>query len=188
MVPLGAGLPDGLFESDGMLTKREIRAVTLSSLAPRAGERLWDIGTGSGSVAIEWLLTHPANRACAVERRDDRAARARENAAALGVPRLQVVTGEAPAALATLPPPDAVFVGGGIAAIGVLEAAWRALPPGGRLVANSVTLDSDLVLGAFVGETGGTLTRLSVERLDRIGEMRGFRPAMTVTQLRAAKP
>ena len=188
VVPLGAGLPDGLFETDGMLTKREIRAVTLSSLAPRAGERLWDIGTGSGSVAIEWLLAHPANRACAVERRGDRAARARENAAALGVPRLQVVVGEAPAALATLPPPDAVFVGGGIAAIGVLEAAWRALPPGGRLVANSVTLDSDLALGAFVGETGGTLTRLSVERLDRIGGMRGFRPAMTVTQLRAAKP
>lgn len=187
-IPVGAGLDDGWFESDGMLTKREIRAVTLSSLAPRAGDLLWDIGTGSGSVAIEWLLAHPANRAIGVERREDRASRARENAIALGVPRLEVVVGEAPVALDSLPEPDAVFVGGGLAREGVLEAAWQALPPGGRLVANSVTLESDLLLGAFVGKAGGTLTRLSVERLDRIGEMRGFRPAMTVTQLRAIKP
>ncbi len=187
-IPVGAGLDDGWFESDGMLTKREIRAVTLSSLAPRAGDLLWDIGTGSGSVAIEWLLAHPANRAIGVERREDRASRARENAIALGVPRLEVVVGEAPVALDSLPEPDAVFVGGGLAREGVLEAAWQALPPGGRLVANSVTLKSDLLLGAFVGKAGGTLTRLSVERLDRIGEMRGFRPAMTVTQLRAIKP
>ncbi len=187
VVPLGTGLPDALFETDGMLTKREIRAVTLSSLAPRAGERLWDIGAGSGSVAIEWLLAHKANRAVAIERREDRANRARENAAALGVPRLEIVAGEAPAALAGLPPPDAAFVGGGIAG-GVLEAAWRALPPGGRLVANGVTLEGELALGGFARETGGTLTRLSVERLDRIGTMQGFRPAMTVTQLRATKP
>ena len=187
VIPVGAALDDGLFESDGMLTKREIRAVTLSSLAPRAGELLWDIGTGSGSVAIEWLLSHPANRAIGVERREDRAARARRNAAALGVPRLEVVEGEAPRALGSLPVPDGVFVGGGIAREGVLETAWNALSTGGRLVANSVTLESDLVLGAFVGKSGGTLTRLSVERLDRIGEMRGFRPAMTVTQLRATK-
>lgn len=187
-IPVGAGLDDGWFESDGMLTKREIRAVTLSSLAPRAGDLLWDIGTGSGSVAIEWLLAHPANRAIGVERREDRASRARKNAIALGVPRLEVVVGEAPVALDSLPEPDAVFVGGGLAREGVLEAAWQALPPGGRLVANSVTLKSDLLLGAFVGKAGGTLTRLSVERLDRIGEMRGFRPAMTVTQLRAIKP
>ena len=171
-----------------MLTKREIRAVTLSSLAPRAGERLWDIGAGSGSVAIEWLLAHPANRAVGVERRNDRAARARKNAAALGVPHLEIVVGEAPGAMASLPAPDAVFIGGGIAGEGVLAAAWRALPSGGRLVANSVTLESELALGAFVGPAGGTLTRLSVERLDRIGGMQGFRPAMTVTQLRATKP
>ena len=187
VIPLAGGLDDRLFETDGMLTKREIRAVTLSSLAPLAGERLWDVGAGSGSVAIEWLLAHPANRACAVERRDDRAARARENAAALGVPRLEVVVGEAPAALAALPAPDAVFVGGGIGT-DVLETAWRSLPPGGRIVANSVTLESDLVLGEFVRKTGGSLIRLSVERLDRIGDKQGFRPAMTVTQLRARKP
>ena len=188
IIPVGAGLDDALFETDGMLTKREIRAVTLSSLAPRAGDLLWDIGTGSGSVAIEWLLAHPANRAIGVERREDRAARARQNAVALGVPRLQVIVGEALGALASLPAPDAVFVGGGVAGDGTLEAAWDTLSSGGRLVANSVTLESDLVLGGFVGKAGGTLTRLSVERLDRIGEMQGFRPAMTVTQLRATKP
>ena len=187
-IPVAAGLADRLFETEGMLTKREIRAVTLSSLAPRAGELLWDVGTGSGSVAIEWLLAHRANRAVGVERRDDRAALARKNAAALGVPRLEVVAGEAPRVLADLPPPNAVFVGGGIANSGVLEAAWRALPPGGRLVANSVTLESDLAVGAFVQEAGGALTRLSVERLDRIGGLHGFRPAMTVTQFRAVKP
>ncbi len=187
VIPAASGLPDGLFESDGMLTKREIRAVTLSSLQPRAGGLLWDIGAGSGSVAIEWLLAHPANRAVAVERRADRAARARRNAAALGVPRLEVVQGEAPGALASLPPPDAVFVGGGLAGGGVLEAAWDALGPGGRLVANSVTLDGDLVLGGFAAGTGGALIRLAVERLDRIGGLRGFRPAMTVTQLQATR-
>ncbi|MDE0149300.1 MAG: precorrin-6y C5,15-methyltransferase (decarboxylating) subunit CbiE [Rhodospirillaceae bacterium] len=188
IVPAGASLADSLFETDGMLTKREIRAVTLSSLAPRVGELLWDIGTGSGSVAIEWLLAHPANRAVGIERRADRAALARKNAAALGVPRLEIVVGAAPGALSGLPAPDAIFVGGGLSDASVLEAAWRALPRGGRLVANSVTLDSDQVLGAFVKENDAALTRLSVERLDRIGGLQGFRPAMTVTQLRAVKP
>ena len=188
VVPVAGGLADRLFETDGMLTKREIRAVTLSSLAPRAGELLWDIGTGSGSVAIEWLLAHPANRAVGIERRGDRAALARKNAAAFGVPRLEIVVGVAPGALSGLPAPNAIFVGGGIASEGALEFAWRALPRGGRLVANSVTLDSDLVLSAFVKENDATLTRLSVERLDRIGGLQGFRPAMTVTQLRAVKP
>ena len=187
IVPAGAGLADRLFETDGMLTKREIRAVTLSSLAPRAGELLWDIGAGSGSIAIEWLLAHPANCAVGIERRKDRAALARKNAAALGVPRLEIVPGEAPGALEGLSAPDAVFVGGGIATGGALGAAWRALRPGGRLVANGVTLDSDLALGAFAKESGGTLTRLSVERLGRIGGVQGFRPAMTVTQLLAIK-
>ncbi|MYF08087.1 MAG: precorrin-6Y C5,15-methyltransferase (decarboxylating) subunit CbiT, partial [Rhodospirillaceae bacterium] len=188
VVPAGAGLADSLFETDGMLTKREIRAVTLSSLAPRAGELLWDIGTGSGSVAIEWLLAHPANRAVGIERRADRAALARKNAVALGVPRLEIVIGAAPGALGGLPAPNAIFVGGGVSDANVLGAAWCALTRGGRLVANSVTLDSDRVLGAFVKENDATLTRLSVERLDRIGGLQGFRPAMTVTQLRAVKP
>ena len=188
VIPQAPGLDDYLFENDGMLTKREIRAMTLSSLAPRAGDLLWDIGTGSGAVAIEWLLAHPANRAIAIEHHEDRAALAQKNAAALGVPHLQVVIGRAPAALADLENPQAIFIGGGLSQEGVFEAAWDRLQSGGRLVANSVTMESDAVLTKAVGETGGALTRASIERLDQIGRMHGYRPAMTVTQLRAIKP
>jgi precorrin-6Y C5,15-methyltransferase (decarboxylating) len=187
VIPLAPGLPDAFFEHDGQITKREIRAVTLSALAPRAGEVLWDIGCGSGSVAVEWSLRHPANRAIGVEARGDRAARAARNALSLGVPAMRVVTGEAPAALAGLPAPDAVFVGGG-ARVGVLDAAWAALRSGGRLVANAVTIETEALLFAAQHRRGGTLTRLSVDRLDGIGAMRAFRPAMTVTQWVVTKP
>ncbi|MBV9117769.1 MAG: precorrin-6y C5,15-methyltransferase (decarboxylating) subunit CbiE [Acetobacteraceae bacterium] len=187
IVPLTPGLPDAFFEHDGQITKREIRAVTLSALAPRAGELLWDIGCGSGSVAIEWSLRHPTNRAIGVEARADRAARAARNALSLGVPATRVVTGEVPAALAGLPAPDAVFIGGG-ARDGVLDAAWAALREGGRMVANAVTIETEALLFAAQQRRGGTLTRLSVDRLDGIGAMRAFRPAMTVTQWAAVKP
>jgi len=187
IIPLAPGLPDAYFEHDGQITKREIRAVTLSALAPRAGEMLWDIGCGSGSVAVEWSLRHPANRAIGVEARADRAARAARNALSLGVPTMRVVTGEAPAALAGLPAPDAVFIGGG-ARNGVLDAAWAALREGSRIVANAVTIETEALLFAAQQRRGGTLTRLSVDRLDGIGAMRAFRPAMTVTQWAAVKP
>lgn len=188
VIPLASGLPDELFETDGQLTKREVRAVTLSALAPRAGDLLWDVGAGSGSIAIEWLLRHPANRAVAVERDPDRAARAARNAASLGVPRLDIVGGGAPDAFDGLPAPDAVFIGGGGHVAGVIEGAWAALRPGGRMVANAVTLETEARLIGAVGTYGGTLTRLSVERLERIGGRQGFRPAMTVTQWTAQKP
>jgi precorrin-6Y C5,15-methyltransferase (decarboxylating) len=188
IIPLASGLADEAFEHDGQITKREIRAVTLSSLAPRQGELLWDVGCGSGSVGIEWMLRHPANRAIAIEANAERAARAARNAASLGVPALRVVTGSAPSALADLPPPDAVFIGGGAQDAGVLDAAWDALKPGGRIVVNGVTVETEAVLIAAQARLGGTLTRLSVERLDRIGTMHGFRPAMTVTQWTAQKP
>ena len=185
VIPLASGLPDDMFEHDGQLTKREIRAVTLSSLSPRAGELLWDIGCGSGSVSIEWLLRHPANQAIGVERDGASAARAARNAAELGVPRLAVVTGAAPEALAGLPSPDAIFVGGGGDSI-VIERSWAALKQGGRLVANAITLETEKILLAAQAELGGTLTRLSVERLDAVGGKQAFRPAMTVTQWSAA--
>jgi precorrin-6Y C5,15-methyltransferase (decarboxylating) len=188
VLPLSAGLADEVFEHDGQITKREIRAVTLSTLAPRRGESLWDIGCGSGSIAIEWMLRHPANRAVAIDENPERAARAARNAASLGVPGLEIVTGRAPASLAGLPRPDAIFIGGGAQDDGVLDAAWAALKPGGRIVANSVTVETDALLIAARARLGGTLTRLSVERLDQIGSMHGFRPAMTVTQWAAAKP
>ncbi|WP_186374219.1 precorrin-6y C5,15-methyltransferase (decarboxylating) subunit CbiE [Roseomonas gilardii] len=188
VLPLASGLPDDFFEHDGQITKREIRAVTLSSLAPRQGGMLWDIGAGSGSVGIEWMLRHPANRAIGFEPRPERAARAAGNAALLGVPALRIVEGRAPEALAGQPVPDAVFVGGGVSHPGLLGAAWEALRPGGRIVANAVTLEGESALAAALGRWGGTLARIGVERLDRLGGMHGFRPAMTVTQWVAEKP
>ena len=187
ILPLACGLPDALFEHDGQFTRREMRAVTLSTLAPRRGEMLWDIGAGAGSIGIEWMLRHPANRAIAVEADPMRAARIARNAAALGVPDLRVVTGAAPDALAILSPPDAVFIGGGVHRPGVLDAAWGALPPDGRMVANAVTLESEATLLDARARLGGTLLRLSLERLDAVGGMHAYRPAMTVTQWSATK-
>jgi precorrin-6Y C5,15-methyltransferase (decarboxylating) len=186
IIPLARGLPDEFFEHDGQLTKSEIRAVTLAGLAPRAGELLWDIGAGSGSVGIEWSLSHPSNRAIGIEVRPDRAARASRNALSLGVPGLRIVIGEAPAALQGLPTPDAVFIGGG--APDSLAAAWAALRPGGRIVASAVTVETETLLFAAQQARGGTLTRLAVDRLDSVGSMHGFRRAMAVTQWAAAKP
>ncbi len=186
IVALAPGRDDGLFDHDGQITKSEIRAVTLAALAPRTGELLWDIGTGSGAVAIEWLLTHPANRAIGIEARPERGERAAANALALGVPQLRIVRGWAPAALDGLPAPDAVFVGGG-ARHGALRAGWEALRAGGRMVANAVTVETEALLLAAHDAHGGVVRRIAVERLDTVGRMRGFRPAMTITQWAATR-
>lgn len=183
------GRADALFEHDGQITKREIRAVTLSSLAPRRGERLWDVGAGSGSVAIEWLLADPGfMRAMAVERRADRAARIRRNAAAAGVPELDIVEGAAPAALEGLPQPDAVFVGGGASDPGVLDAAAAALRSGGRLVVNAVTLKTEALLLARHATLGGELVRIAISRAGALGGSAAWRPALPVTQWAWTKP
>ncbi|WP_207447209.1 precorrin-6y C5,15-methyltransferase (decarboxylating) subunit CbiE [Roseomonas marmotae] len=187
VLPLSTGLPDDVFEHDGQITKAEIRAMTLAALAPRQGELLWDIGCGSGSVGIEWMLRHPANRAIGLEPKPERAARAARNALALGVPRLRVVQAAAPEGLAGLPAPDAVFIGGGCDAA-VLDAAWAALRSGGRLVANAVTVETEALFLASHARLGARLTRIGLERMDAIGTRHGFRPAMTVTQLVAWKP
>jgi precorrin-6Y C5,15-methyltransferase (decarboxylating) len=168
IIARAAGLPDALFEHDGAITKREIRAVTLSSLAPRHGELLWDIGAGAGSVAIEWMLASPAQRAIAIEARPDRAARIARNAAALGVPGLEIVSAEAPDALADLPRPDAIFIGGGANRPGLLDAAIAALRPGGRLVANAVTLATEAALIARHGQMGGELIRIAISRAEAL--------------------
>ncbi len=176
------GLPDELFEHDGQITKRQIRAVTLSSLAPRRGELLWDIGAGAGSVAIEWMLADPSLRAIAIEARADRAARIRRNAAALGVPGLEVIEGIAPTALDGLTAPDAVFVGGGASDPGVFDAAIAALGAGGRLVVNAVTLGTEAPLLARHALMGGELIRIAIERAGAIGGRSGWRPALPVMQ------
>ncbi|MFC5829617.1 precorrin-6y C5,15-methyltransferase (decarboxylating) subunit CbiE [Nonomuraea insulae] len=175
------GLPDAAYEHDGQLTKREVRAVTLSRLAPMPGELLWDVGAGAGSIAIEWMRCHPSCAAVAIESRADRAAAIRRNAERLGTPSLRVVEGRAPGALDGLPTPDAVFVGGGATAPGLLERCWTALRPGGRLVVNAVTLESEAVVGQWYGRIGGELVRLAVQRASPVGGFTGWRAAMPVT-------
>jgi len=182
IIPRARGLPDELFQTDGQLTKRAIRAVTLSSLAPRGGELLWDVGAGSGSIGIEWLLAARSNRAIGIEARPDRLATARANADALGVPQFDLRLGQAPDALATLPTPDAVFVGGGAGLPGVLDAVWQALPPGGRLVVNAVTLETEALLIAWHGRYGGELLRLGVDRAAPVGGLTAWRAAIPVVQ------
>jgi precorrin-6B C5,15-methyltransferase / cobalt-precorrin-6B C5,C15-methyltransferase len=186
------GLPDTLFEHDGQITKRELRAVTLSSLAPRHGELLWDIGAGAGSVAIEWLLADPSLRAIAIEAERERAARMARNAASLGVPGLEIVAGRAPAALEGLPAPHAIFVGGGAGDPGVLDHATRTLQPRGRLVVNAVTLATEALLIARHAALGGELVRISVARAARLGTTTGtkeiWRPALPLTQWTWTKP
>ena len=183
-----AGLADALYEHDGQLTKREVRAVTLSSLAPRRGELLWDIGAGAGSVAIEWMLADPSLTAIAIEARPDRAARIRRNAAAFGVPRLEVIEGAAPAVLKDLPQPHAIFVGGGASDAGVLDQTITALPAGGRLVVNAVTLETEALLIARHANLGGELIRLAIARAEALGGTTGWRPALPVTQWTWVKP
>jgi precorrin-6Y C5,15-methyltransferase (decarboxylating) len=181
------GLPEDAFRHDGQLTKREVRAATLAVLAPTPGQRLWDVGAGCGSVAIEWLRSHRTLAAVAVERAADRCAMIRENAAALGVPHLELVEGEAPAVLADLPPPDAVFIGGGLTTPGLVERCWQALNPRGRLVANAVTVEGEARLFALRAEIGGELTRIAISRAEPIGPYTGWRAHMSVTQLAATK-
>ncbi|MDQ0315680.1 precorrin-6y C5,15-methyltransferase (decarboxylating) subunit CbiE [Amorphus orientalis] len=188
VLPLTPGLDDAWFETDGQITKAETRALTLSALAPLPGERLWDIGAGSGSVSIEWTIRHLANTATAIEARDDRAARIEANAERFGADGLSVVRGQAPDILADVPPPDAVFIGGGLTTPGVFEVAWAALPAGGRLVANAVTIESEARLQALFADHGGEMRRLSVARLEAVGGMHGWRAAMPVTQWRVVKP
>ncbi len=182
------GLPDAAFETDGQLTRRELRVLALAALRPGPGELLWDVGAGSGSVGIEWLRAEPLARAVAVEARPDRAERVRRNAAALGVPGLEVVTGPAPAALAGLPAPDAVFVGGGLTADGLLETCWERLRPGGRLVAHAVTVESEAVLHRWQRAEGGQLVRADLSYLEPLGGFTTWRPALPVSQWQVTRP
>jgi precorrin-6Y C5,15-methyltransferase (decarboxylating) len=196
LLPPVPGLPDELFESDGQLTKREVRAATIAALAPLPGQVLWDVGAGSGSVAIEWLRAAPryraANgneaRAVAVEREAARCATIARNATALGVPALRVVHGEAPDTLDGIDArPDTIFIGGGAARPGLLDRCWDALPAGGRLVANAVSLEAGARLVHFRRAHGGELTRLAVARAGPVGKLSAFRALMEVTQYLGTK-
>jgi precorrin-6B C5,15-methyltransferase / cobalt-precorrin-6B C5,C15-methyltransferase len=183
-----AALPDDAFEHDGNITKRAVRAATLAALAPTSGETLWDIGAGHGAVAIEWLRADRALNAIAVERDAARCGAIARNAAALGVPELRIVQGTAPAALAGLPAPDAIFLGGGAGDESLWEALWRALKLGGRLVANAVTLESEAQLLRWHAREKGELIRLAVSRAEPVGAFHGWRALAPVTQLALVKP
>jgi precorrin-6Y C5,15-methyltransferase (decarboxylating) len=188
LITLAPGLPDAFFENDGQLTKAEIRALTLAALAPKVGELLWDIGAGAGSIGIEWCLRHPRNCGIGIEERPERAERVRRNALELGATALDIRIGRAPEALANLPAPDAVFIGGGASEVGVFETVWARLKPGGRLVINGVTLETETLLGTLYGQYGGAMRRLAVSRLEPVGGMHGWRAAMPVTQWLVTKP
>ena len=188
VLPRVPGLPDDAYESDGQLTRREARALALAALAPGPGQLLWDVGAGSGSVGIEWLRVDARCRAVAVERRGDRADRVRRNATALGVPDLEVVRGEAPAALTSLPRPNAVFVGGGVTSDGLLETCWERLEPGGRLVAHAVTIESEAVLHRWRQTAGGQLVQLAASHAEPLGGFTAWRPALPIVQWQVTRP
>jgi precorrin-6Y C5,15-methyltransferase (decarboxylating) len=183
-----AGLPDEAFQNDGQLTKRDIRAVTLAHLAPLPGALLWDVGAGSGSIGIEWMRSHPSCRAIAIEAHESRLALIACNRDALGVPGLRIVSGRAPEALAGLPAPDAVFIGGGLTEPGMPERCWEALRPGGRLVANAVTVQTETAVAALRGRLGGELVRLSVAHAMPLGRFDTWRTALPVTIWSVRKP
>lgn len=180
-----SGLPDDLFQSDGQITKRPIRALALSALAPRPGELLWDIGAGSGSISVEWCLA--GGRALAIEQKPDRAANIRANAEAFGLShRLTVLEGEAPAALAGQEPPQAIFIGGG-ADEALLSYLWESLTPGTRIVAHGVTLETEALLARWHGLHGGVLVRVDIARAAPLGRMTGWTPARPVVQWSATR-
>ncbi|MCY1348518.1 Precorrin-6Y C(5,15)-methyltransferase [decarboxylating] [compost metagenome] len=186
-LPLTTGLPDDAYRHDGQLTKRDVRAITLARLAPRPGELLWDVGAGCGSIGIEWMRAHPACRAIAIEANQGRQAHICHNRDALGVPGLQLVAGQAPAALEGLPAPDAIFIGGGVTEPGVLDTCWNRLKPGGRLIANAVTLQSEATLVAFRERQGGELTRIAIAQAQPLGGFDTWRSALPITLLEVSK-
>ena len=183
----GLGLPDKAFRNSSLLTKREIRVLTLSALKPMLTGLLWDIGAGSGSISIEWLLANSNNEAIALEKNKDVCVLIAENANNLGVPRLKIEHGLAPNSFISLPDPDAIFVGGGISIPGVLDECWQRLKPGGRLVANAVTIKSEYTLQKFYENYGGKLNRISISRATPIGSHVAWKPLNPITQLEVDK-
>ncbi len=187
------GLPDEAFFHDGQLTKRKIRAVSLSRLMPVVDRVLWDVGAGCGSVAIEWMRTSPRCRAVAIEESKARLKLIEQNSQELGVPMLRIVPGSAPEVLADLPAPDAIFIGGGLSSGNLLQTCWNALKPGGRLVANAVTLEGEQKLLQWQNENAGKsgasgdLTRLSISRAEKIGKFKGWKEMRSVIQLAVIK-
>lgn len=187
-LPFTPGLPDHFYQHDGQLTKRDIRAITLARLAPKRNELLWDVGAGCGSIGIEWMRSHAGCHAIAIEHDESRQRFIEANRTTLGVPGLTLVKGRAPDVLDTLDRPDAIFIGGGVTAPGMLQACWSKLRPGGRLIANAVTVQSEALLANWHDEHGGELTRLNVAHAEPLGQFDTWRQALPITLLHAIKP
>ena len=187
VLPRVPGLPDDAFTHDGQLTKREVRAITLSALAPTPGALLWDVGAGCGSVAIEWVRAARGAKAIAFEENEDRIRMIAQNAVALGAPGLEIVQGDAAETLEGNDAPSAVFLGGAVDNEDVFETCWEALPPGGRLVANAVTLEGETALYSRHASHGGELVRIGISRADAVGDRTAMRPRMAVTQWRVTR-
>ncbi|NNG65129.1 precorrin-6Y C5,15-methyltransferase (decarboxylating) subunit CbiT, partial [Pseudomonas fragi] len=152
------------------------------------GQLLWDVGAGSGSIGIEWMRTYPSCRTLAIEADAGRQQLIEHNRDALGVPGLQLIRGKAPQALEGLERPDAVFIGGGVTREGVLDTCWQQLKPGGRLVANAVTLQSEMLLMSWRERHGGELTRIHIAQAQPLGEFDTWRQALPITLLDVTKP
>ncbi len=183
-----AGLPDVAYQHDGQLTKREVRAMTLAALAPLPGQLLWDVGAGCGSIGIEWMRSDRRCQAIAIEHHPTRLRYIADNAATLGTPNLRIIAGAAPAAVQDLPPPDAVFIGGGLTTESLLGTCWQALRPGGRLVANAVTVEGEQTLYHWQSQHGGELSRIAIQRATPIGHFLGWQAMAPVTQWAVVKP
>ncbi|MCC5641241.1 precorrin-6y C5,15-methyltransferase (decarboxylating) subunit CbiE [Nostoc sp. CHAB 5844] len=186
-LPRLPGLADNAYHHDGQLTKREVRAITLSTLAPMPGELLWDVGAGCGSISIEWMRSHLRCQALAIEQNPSRLQYIADNAAALGTPNLQIIPGKSPSTLKDLPTPDAIFIGGGVTAAGLFDICWQALRPSGRLVANAVTIEAEQALFQWHEKVGGSFTRIAIQRAEPIGKFLGWRAMAPVTQWIAIK-
>ena len=182
-----AGLPDNAYHHDGQLTKREVRAVTLAALAPKPGELLWDVGAGCGSISIEWMRSHSRCRAIAIEQNASRLKYIADNAASLGTPYLEIISGKAPDALENLLTPNVIFIGGGVTSEGVLETCWQALPQNGRLVVNVVTIEGEQKLFEWYQRVGGELSRIAIQRAEPIGKFMGWKAMAPVTQWSVVK-
>lgn len=182
------GLPDSAYHHDGQLTKKEVRAITLAALAPLPGQLLWDVGAGCGSIGVEWMRSHSRCRAIAIEQNIKRLQYIADNASTLGVPHLKIVAGEAPQILENLPQPNTIFIGGGLTADNLLETCWNALPVGGRLVANAVTVESEQKLLQWQRKVGGELTRIAISRAEPVGKFLGWKAIAPITQWIAVKP
>lgn len=187
-LPLTPGLPDDAYRHDGQLTKRDVRAITLSRLAPEPGELLWDVGAGCGSIGIEWMRSHSSCRAIAIEADGQRQRLIEHNRDALGVPGLQLVEGEAPGVLTGLPRPDAIFIGGGVTAPDMLDTCWSHLKKGGRMIVNAVTIQSEAALVAWRALNGGEMMRIGVAHAQPLGTFDTWRQALPITLLHAVKP